>query len=310
MNGPARFPNVYDLSKVKASKLVFWGAGSVGSWAMSKLAYPWWRQIVIADPKNLKVENIERHWLDESWIGKPKAIGCRETLIEHGVPGEKVIAHVGDAEAIFEEHTDAAAAIVSVDDEDVKYRISAWCEKHNIPMIVGSVYAQGKGGQVVTLPHPDKVCFVCAQGALGNLEYSGHPADQNYGFDPTQFRSPEGAPQAVPSLGAPVGIIADWMAMSVMDVVATTKKIDPTVLMIAFQDWVEVRRLRQGDIMRELSEYIALQSKLSMQRTMMFGPEENGRFPLLIRNSTFPLALERWSECTAHTHDVTSASNI
>lgn len=296
----ARIPNVYDIGAITLAKIVFFGAGSVGSWAMSKMAYPF-RQIVIVDPKNLKQENVERHLLGTAAIGKPKSEGCRDWLIGHGVPPASVIACVGTDEDVFAAHTDASLAIVSVDDVHVKDRINRWCVKHGIPMLVGSVYAQGLGGQVVVLPKPKEVCFTCAQFALGNLDYKGRPDGTDYGIDPTLLRDSSGAPQAVPALGAPVGMIADHMALIALDILA--KKggdVRPHVLMAAFTDWVEVRRIRPGKILSTLTSYIVNMGPLGMQRNMQLGKLENGLFSLQIRNSAFPLELTRWTECTLH----------
>lgn len=312
MNGLLdRFPGgVYDLSKIEASKVVFVGFGSVNAKIAASLAPLPLRKYVFIDPKPLKRNNLLRHILGKSEIGKPKVEGGVRWMVEHGVARSRIYAYQARSSDVLRFHTDADLVICGVDKKAVKKEVSDWCALHGIPLIISSVFAQGVGGQIIVLPKPQDVCFTCAQAGLGLLDYTGVAEGTDYGVDPSILQSASGDAMAVPSLGAPVGAIADLTAIEALQIIGKGGEVPSHVLKVVFEDWVEMLNIPERSLhLGRIAGFMDSMPELHMLPVWKLDKQPR-TFTLSMRMSMFPHAIDRWADCPSHSAETVSASDI
>src|SRR5687767_7652898 len=129
-----RANGVLDIEKVKSTKIMVVGLGSLGSLAISNLIYPW-KQVVLVEPEDLSIENIERHLLGKSKVGKSKAEGVKEYLIDKGMDSDTIVVHTCFVEDVLPLHTDTDIVVVAIDRPKSKLRINSWCVDNDIAAV-------------------------------------------------------------------------------------------------------------------------------------------------------------------------------
>ena len=78
----------YPASQVGSLKLLVAGLGSVGSQLMGLLAALDWDEMRVVDPDVMAVENLKRHLLGISWVGRFKVDGLRALLLDKHPSGK------------------------------------------------------------------------------------------------------------------------------------------------------------------------------------------------------------------------------
>src|SRR3989339_606173 len=243
-----RAENLLDLETVKKSTIAFLGFGSLGSLTASLLAYPWGR-IILIDPEKLEADNVERHLLGYSQVGKPKVQGGREWLIDRGVEAKRVLAIASDASKETDALAQASILVVSIDDPESCYKINQLSVNQGIPAVYGGIYPMGTGGQTVILPRPEEECYLCSEKKMGALDYKGKLPTASYGVDPTTLVNSAGKVTAVPALKYSIGAVASDMAAAVMAILSGTA--EPEILIHA-QTWEGIINVRQGENLNRL----------------------------------------------------------
>ncbi|MDO8551688.1 MAG: ThiF family adenylyltransferase [bacterium] len=284
---PYRTDGLIDLKLIEATKIVIVGAGSLGSLLASLLVYPW-RQIVIIDPEVLRKENVERHLLGRSWIGKPKAEGVFECLEDAGVP--RILPLVAPVEDVLDAHRDADIIVLTTGSDAVSSWVNQW-NSFGIPMIIGGVYPQGIGGEATALPNPKKVCFLCAQSQFVRNGHEYQPG--NYGIPPDSQDL-----RAVPALKYAVMDIAGLCAWLVLAVI---QKEEPAQTIQWFGKWTQALTLPEGGgrLRRLMGAWFYAQRVLGMSPSIWLGRRCRDR-EVSFRGSRLYWPLERWAGCPFH----------
>jgi hypothetical protein len=301
-----RADGLLDLERVEKQKLVFVGLGSLGSLTLGNLMYPW-REIVLIDPEVLEIDNVERHLLSPRFVGKPKVEGVRQTLVEWGIPENRIIAHHGVAQDILFQHADADLAIVTVDNRGAKSYVDGWARAHNVPTLTGGVYPMGNGGHVVVLPSPAEVCYGCAAHALNEDEYAGKTND-DYGLNIAQLLDGDGNIHKVPSLKAPVSTIAADVANYAIRLLEGGQ-FGPHVYYHSL-GWETFLTLNMGGVdTQAVMNYIIQHAKLGIAPHMKLEMQD-GRLNLNVLNGTLPVQISRWENCPNHSTTNVSLDDI
>ncbi len=294
-----RTDGVLDIDRVRRSKLLFIGAGSLGSLLISNLAYPW-RQVVMVDPDPLEEHNVERHLLGYDEVGYPKVEGMFRWLLNRRMDPQTILPHVGEVEDVLDEHTDADLVLVSIDRRRSCDNINAWCAANNLPALYGGVYPLGSGGQVAVIPTPRDVCYLCEEHMMGG-EYEGHEVT-DYAINPAELVDGLGQPTAVPALRTPInGIASDMAAIALEMLMGQT--LAPQVLVHGF-DWEPVLNLWPGDQLKAVAGFIGAQRSLGLVPTSRLVPCEPKGFTWSVKRGIVSLALPQWASCPLHSQQV------
>lgn len=296
-----RANGLLDLNVAHARKVVFLGLGSLGSLTAGNLAFPW-REIVLIDPEALEEENVERHLLGQGELGQPKAEGVRRYLIDRGIDPSTIISHVGHAQDFLDHHTDADLLIVSVDNGRALEDINAWAVAHNIPALYGGIYPKGSGGDVMVVPNPHAVCYLCAKYRMGTMEYEGKPTD-DYGVNIAELMDTRGDIHAVSALRWAISSIAADMADIALDILTKGGDVEPYVLVHAHY-WEPVLVLRPGSALNTLASFVASLPAMGLVGTMKLGKLADGTYQLLVQRGIFSLRLEWWDRCPLHSGNI------
>lgn len=295
-----RIKGLLNQNALDKETIFFAAAGSLNSLTLGMLAYPFGR-IVIVDPDNLKEENVERHELPMSYVGQPKAVGMADALVKRGVPPDRIIPIVGYAEEALLSYTDASLVVMGIDKRRPKDLVNAICAKYDIPMIVGGVYPKGVGGQVMVLPRPRDVCYVCAESLMGGAYEEVLPHD--YGVDPTQVDPDGQANQAIPALRAPIAAIASTMAQVALEILTSKGgEIKPYIIKQTF-DWMSVLEMSPGPLFEVVNRFIRSLPALGMRPHWALGKLPNG-WDVRVQRGIVQYALEQWSDCPLHAKPV------
>lgn len=298
-----RATGLLDLSVIRTKKIVFLGLGSLGSMAVANLAYPW-RSIVLVDPEVLEENNIERHLLGRSELGKPKVEGVRRWLVDRGISAQSVTMHQGYAEDVLDDHTDADLLVVAIDHRSARDDVNAWAVANGIPMVVGGIYSMGTGGHVMAIPAPQQACYRCAEHLMGADQYAGKPT-ADYGVDISQLTDDQGDLRAVPALRFAISALASDMVDVALEILTKGGDRASHVLVHA-HSWEPVLVLRQGSALATVASFIASFPTLGLLPTMKLRKLGTGGYELLVHRGIFSLRLDRWDGCPLHASTVSA----
>lgn len=301
-----RTEGILEINEVAKHTLIFAGLGSLGSMTLSNLAYPWGK-IVLVDPENLGLENVERHLLGLSCVGKPKVEGAKNYLIDRGVNPSTIVTYKGPVQDLFDDYKDCTSVVVCNVDNSPRRDINSWCISNNIPAVYGGIYPLGIGGEIDVIPSPGECCYICAQQVVGGNDYKGKQV-ADYGIDPSLLIDDQGDAHAVPALKHVVSRTAGYMAKEVMDLLLGNSKKEPSILIVA-DSWLEVFYASGAD-MKPFANCIAAEQRAGLISDSRISPKE-GRFVLEKKGGTFRLKVGRWNGCTWHRDgDIVSAEDI
>ncbi len=306
-----RAQGVLDRTVVSMKKIACFGFGSLGSLLGGDLLAYDWGAILLADPQNLERENIERHLLGASEIGKPKVEGGKRWLVSHGVPADHILTHVGNAQDVLKWCEEADLIIVTIDSRRACRDINAWCVDHNKPAIYGGVYPMGTGGQVIVVPNPKEACFACAEHMMGSDQFQDLQA-HDYGIDIARLADELGGAQnAIPALRWSISAIASDMADIALSILTGKGGEEAPHVLIHAHNWESILNLRAKSAgLTSVANFIAQMPKLKLLPNMKLRwLPGDGVYELLARRGVFSLKLERWSECPLHSSQM-SASQI
>lgn len=297
-----RADGVLDLKMLHRKKVVFYGMGSLGSMAAEALAYPW-QEIVFVDPEVLGIENVERHVLGKSAVGKPKVLGMKAWCVDRGVDPGIITTVQGLAQQTFNTNTDADVVIVTIDHQPSKGDINQWAMKHNIPTIYGGVYPKGKGGDVIVVPTPKDVCWYCAAELLGENAYQGRKVG-DYGIDGSDLLDASGTVTAVPAIRWTVDkiscIIAD-LALQILE----GENVKPQIV-VSTNEWEDILLFGRKSIPPFLAPFLAGVGKLGLLPTLRLRHKKSGLYALQLKRGELVLALDRWADCPCHNQTLVS----
>lgn len=201
-----RISGLLDIEYIAQKTVVIIGTGSLGSAVARVMAYPW-KLLVLIDPDKLGPENIERHQLGYTSVGRYKAPAMRRQLIrDRGLDGDRIVAHRTTAEQVLERYGDADLVIETTGNLPLRSLINDWCYENNVPVIFAGVYPKGTGGEIVVLGDPTYSCWDCYDYDTGGFDEEDDTL--NYGVGPVLPNPDTGEPEAVPYLIGPVNSIA------------------------------------------------------------------------------------------------------
>jgi molybdopterin/thiamine biosynthesis adenylyltransferase len=196
------------------------------------LAYPF-RKFILIDPDILTVENVERHALGASWIGRPKVAGMKDYLLERGIAADTIQvfhARVQDVLGRLGELPDLM--LLSIDQRNARLFVNSYAVRFNIPLLDGGVFAKGTGGQVLVVPSPKDVCYRDAEIMLG-ADHDQEPHSGEYGVNIAEGGAATPT-RAIPALRASVDRIACHMARLGLDML-TGKEVGAHILQEFFE---------------------------------------------------------------------------
>lgn len=302
-----RTEGVLNKGRVGSQKLMVLGCGSLGSLVVGNLVYPW-RQIVLVDPNELKVENLERHLLNQQrWVGQPKVTALAEWLEGAGLDPATIVAYQGRAQAILADHTDADLLLVNLDRRGDIRDINAWCYEHNVPAFYGGIYPKGSGGEIMVVTKPREACYNCGDylNGSGTTTTEGEP---NYAVDITRVVDNDLDIQAVPALRAPISQVASTMALFALEFLQAGE-LEAQIYRLGCAAWEPMGSFAPGKILDHFTQHLDVRQQMGLVRTMKLEEGVAGAQTLLLRYGTMPLHLRQWSKCSLHSERV-DASDI
>lgn len=297
-----RAEGLMDLASAKRKTIIVLGLGSLGSLTVSMLAYEWGK-LILVDPDVLKQENIERHLLGKSHVGSNKAEAMRDWLVkEKGVPEESVVAYPNSDEEVLSKYPNADLVICCIDDQASCRRINDWCLEHDVPAVYGGVYPKGMGGEVISLPAPGEVCYLCADHSRG-IQSLVPLGFGNYGIDPSKINVVDDHPTAVPALKKNIDAIAADTAIAAWKVLFPEADDLPSLLLYhAFDGWTKVAQVfAKSNELKILASFIGARTGfLLAEDNLRFGASKDGWYSVEIRNAYWPKAISQWNRCPKH----------
>lgn len=299
-----RVDGVLDIQQARSWKLIFFGEGSLGS-AVTAMLGTYGSRVVLVDPDILGEENVERHLLGLDEVGNPKVEGVKRWLLNRGVSEDLISTHIGLAQDVFDEHTDATLALVCVDNKRARADINAWCKDNNIPALYGGIYPKGAGGQVIVITDPSEVCYVCVEGQFEALDHN-EPQPVNYGIPEEALVNEDNDPSGVPALRWSVDATASDMAMLAFEILRGENV--PAQILVQAHGWDPVLNLADDDL-KVISSYILAQPRMGLVPNTRLKAKE-GNFQLLIHHAKMALSVSRWNRCTIHEKDIFSLEDL
>lgn len=291
-----RAKGLIDLKVVRETKIVIVGLGSLGSFLASFLIYPW-RELVLMDREALEEENIERHLLGRTWLHAPKVQGVATYLRDFGL--NNVVYYARPVEEVIDKHKDANLIILATGEDRISLWVNQW-NTYGIPLLVAGVYPGGLGGEVVLVPDPRQVCFVCAQFQIGRL--GGGFREGNYGV-------PAPTAEAVPGLRPVIAEVAAMAASFALDLIEG--KIQGPRLIRSFRTWSQFLLIREGGekVKRAVESWADQLVALGVVPNVAV--EEGGEGTSLLANGQRVVnVLTRWESCPFHKSRAVSLAEI
>lgn len=281
-----RANGLLDLRLIRRRKIVIVGAGSLGSEIVRLLVLPW-KEIALIDPDVLKTENLERHLLDSTWVGKPKVEGVANWLLGRVPLVTHYAAKVEDSQEAFKK---ASLIVIATGGQEVPAWVDQW-NTRGIPMVVAGVHAYGRGGKITVLPHPTKVCYACMQMTFG--EESGEYTPGTYGVEAPR------ALEAVPALRHTVTMVASLCADAVLKVVQQSD-VQPHVIRWANESsTIGVISKGGGSIARKLRGIAERQALLGALPNITI-ERRDGRLEVCARRIALEQPFDRHVACPFH----------
>lgn len=281
--------NLLPKDKIQGKKIVFIGVGSLGSLTIAQLAYPF-REIVLVDPDVLARENIERHVLGYSSVGRPKVEAMADWLVDRGISPSKIKAFQSNAEEVLDDHKDADLVIVTTGTGHVCEYVNSWV---SCPVIYGGHFENKQGGEVIVLPSPKQVCYLCAQFLLGRESREHTRAcgvvDPDAETDKYFFY-----------LRYSVDLIASWIAHFAL-LVLKGGGVQAQVFVLAYNNYPALE-LEEGGALEAVTPFVSAQEGLGLVPSLSLGMTGES-ITLNLHNTTVSYALSEWNECPLHETD-------
>lgn len=300
-----RTEGVLDTTLAKTKRLAFVGAGSLGSEELMQFAYHW-GQMIIIDPDVLKINNIERHRLGKSYLGKPKAPSMKHYLTaEFGLPAASILAYVDVAENVLPKIGKIDLVLSSIDNPQANNEIGVWCRENNVPAVYGGIYPKGSALEVITIPAGLPICYRCAELTRSEGAAKTQEEGHDYGINPELVNPSANQPVAVPALRKSVTAAAADMAFEAWRLIfpQAGDKATATILYHALEDWTDIFLVRQGSQeARAITNCIAAEHALdTADKTIRLGsPDNGGYYPVQIRRRYWPRKVEQHPRCGSH----------
>lgn len=298
-----RAEGVLDPEHLQQVVLAIAGAGSVGGDILANFPYQIGKYI-LADPDPLGPENIERHILGRTWVGKPKVAGLRRYLMNKGVRANTIVTWQGKAEEILDANPDITHLVIAIDDPVSRRDLHNWVAHHpQVSSLTIGVYPKGTGGHVIIIPAGSEPCGYCGELMMGFddafLAYQERNKVHDYGLTLNQVMNPE-APKAVPALHQAVEAISNMAAGVLIDMINGVD-IEPQV-MIRGNQWESVLRLPRGEKTNAVGRWILAQTEMGLvpQVRMELDKDDPHYMFLQIHQTVLSLALKRQKDCSYH----------
>ncbi len=192
-----RVGGVYDLSRLKRSRIICVGTGGAASY-IEELARCGVGQFVLIDPDIVTETNIATQAVYRKDLGRPKVVCLKERILDIH-PGAQVVTRqrrleeLGDDDfsAILHADLGQGPPKVSVlcgltDSFPAQARVNRLALQFGVPSLNAQVYAQGKGAEVTfTYPGVTPACHRCVLGS----RYRAY-LDDNFRNDVTSDGTP------------------------------------------------------------------------------------------------------------------------
>lgn len=286
------------------------GLGSAGAAFFTQIPYQFGK-VVLADPGVLEIENIERHPLGKSYLGKNKAIAVGDFLVkEKGVPASTIVALPQKAEEVLPHFTGKKVDLVicGIDYKPACRYVNEWCSENNVPAVYIGVYPLGVGGEVIAIPTPREVCYLCAEEQRAAMVLAPSYAG-NYGVNPELLAGSGTAddPKAVPALVNSVTAIVSEMVPLAWRMLFPDKNnlVVPQIRFRALEGWVEVARIHQSSYEFKVvtSQIGAARSLLLAENNARITPADNeGYRGYEIRRQSWPKYIVQAARCPNQKH--------
>ncbi len=163
-------------------KLAVIGAGSIGSAIVDISVRYGIKKIFLIDHDVLTEENLKRHVLDLSSVGKPKVLALQEKY-----PDCDITAFWKKYDG-FPEKPDVIACCA--DSDACCQLVNQYCVENKIPCVWGGVHGAAERAEVITYV-PGFPCYACYE-REGELPEPSREKYTNPNYDPTQTPHQEG----------------------------------------------------------------------------------------------------------------------
>jgi molybdopterin/thiamine biosynthesis adenylyltransferase len=288
-----RITGLLNLSQVQQQTLVVVGLGSLGSHALSLLAYPW-RQLVLIDPDTLAEENVERHILGYNSLRNYKVTGLKQWLVRNrGLEASRIVVHRVTMDRVIDKYRHANLVIEATGIPSVRSLLNAWCVQNNIPAIYGGIYIRGAGGDSISIAQPQHSCLECYDTAQSNDDL---PPLDNYGLPQTSLNQETGELNEVPYLSGPVAAIAADIQDMALDILTGIHT--PNQCLIHVHRWEPLLTLPEKWA-NGAKAWIEQQSEMGVIPNLRL-VKENDRFTLQGARAKITLNIQPSGGCPFH----------
>lgn len=297
-------------SEARKKVIIGLGLGSAGAAFFIQVPYQF-GMVYLADPDVLKIENVERHPLGKSYLGRNKAEATRDFLIkEKGVPAGSIVAVSKKAEDVLPAFTGGKVDLVvcAIDNKPACRYVSDWCSENNVPAIYVGVYPLGLGGEVIAVPTPREVCYRCAEDQRASMVLPPAYA-HNYGVNPELLGGSGTAddPKAVIALMNSVTAIVSEMVPLAWRMLFPVKgeEVVPQIRFRALEGWVEVARIHQSshEFSLEVGEFGITKGLLLAESNAKITPiDKEGYVGYQIRRQSWPKQVFQSARCPNPKH--------
>lgn len=292
----------------RGTVIVGLGLGSAGASFFTQIPYQFGK-VILADPGTLEIENIERHPLGESSLGQNKARATRDFLVnEKRVPATNVVAYTKKAEEVLPDLVGKKVHLVvcGIDYKPACRYVNQWCVENDVPAIYVGVYPFGVGGEVIAIPTPKEVCYVCAENQRATKvlapEYAG-----NYGINPELLKgmgTDPDDPKAVPALmNSVTAIVSEMVPLAWRMLFPEDTPVSPQIRFRALEGWVEVARIHTKSAEFATTVKWITSPKnllLSENNARISAVDKEGYVGLEIRRQPWPKSIVQWTRCPLH----------
>jgi|GEM_PF-6663958 len=229
----SRILDILNPAALRATRLLAVGCGSGNAQAVAELAKNGIARFELWDHDALAPENLVRHLLGRSSLGRNKAEALRDRILDRN---EQAVAHAFASR--FEDSPEFAAALAEpghklalcgLDDMNGRFRLNRACVQTRTPMVLAMVFRRGIGGMVFRYEPGACGCFNClyefaqANGLFldeADIEPAGRSREEVYGLGLDAFKKS-------PGLSIDIGFISLIMARLALDaLVPDTARLD------------------------------------------------------------------------------------
>jgi molybdopterin/thiamine biosynthesis adenylyltransferase len=164
------------------------GVGSMGSAVADMSARYGVEKLTLIDPDGLSQENVKRHILTRTSVGKLKVMGMESHLLMASEKAAIVIQVRPFDPKMFSEPPDIIACCA--DSDACCQLVNQYCVENRIPCVWGGVHGAAEAAEVITYV-PGFPCYACYE-REGELPAPSQEKYTNPNYDPTQTPHQEG----------------------------------------------------------------------------------------------------------------------